>query len=323
MHVSDDNPWARWVWRMVGDRPISALAGKDLLGEHWKALCTLVPLYRSISKVELGDGARSGFWLDEWLSLGALNVAMPALYSHATNVYASVRVVLRSGLSTALIPRLTAVAEGERRRLGPLLDAMHLTSAPDVRVLTRCRKTSGGLRSTELYKLVCFGGVQAPLASFVWGCHAPARVKFFGWLLSLGRIKTRDTLLHKNILAQGDAGCPLCPIALETAQHLVFGCPFAQGFWASVGVVFCPGAVPDNMMNPACHPGIPERSAATFLLLCCWQLWKHRNGVVFNGDSPSLPAVRSKCRDDATFWRARLSATAKDDVDIWLGRLQG
>jgi hypothetical protein len=33
--------------------------------------------------------------------------------------------------------------------------------------------------------------------------------------------------------------------------------------------------------------------------------------------------MKIKCRDDATFWRARLPAIAKEDVDIWLGRLQG
>jgi hypothetical protein len=73
-----DNPWARWVWRVARDRPASALAARNLPGGHWKALCDLVPLYRSISKVHLGDGG-CGFWLDGWLPLGALHAAMPAL----------------------------------------------------------------------------------------------------------------------------------------------------------------------------------------------------------------------------------------------------
>jgi hypothetical protein len=145
-------------------------------------------LYRSISKVQLGDGGRCGFWLDEWLPLGALHAAMPALYSHATDVHVSVRDVLRLGLPTVLVPKLSTAAEAERRRLAAILDNVRLDGGPDVRVLTRCGSPSGGLRSAELYKLVRFGGVQAPLAPFVWDSHAPARVKFFGWLLSLGRI---------------------------------------------------------------------------------------------------------------------------------------
>jgi hypothetical protein len=106
---------------------------------------------------------------------------MPALYSHATDVHVSVRDVLRLGLPAVLVPRLTTAAEAERQRLAAILDNIRLDGGPDVRVLTRCGSPSGSLRSAELYKLVGFGGVQAPLAPFVWDSHAPARVKFFGW----------------------------------------------------------------------------------------------------------------------------------------------
>jgi hypothetical protein len=51
--------------------------------------------------------------------------------------------------------------------LATLLDSVHLNDSPDVRVLTRCGSPSGHLRSAELYKLVGFGGVQTPLASFI------------------------------------------------------------------------------------------------------------------------------------------------------------
>jgi hypothetical protein len=268
-------------------------------------------LYRSISKVQLGDGGRCGFWLDDWLPLGALHAAMPALYSHTTDVRISIRDVLRLGLSTVLVPRLTTAVESERRRLATLLDSVRLNDGPNVRVLTRCGSPSGRLRSAELYKLVGFGGVQAPLASFVWDSHAPARVKFFGWLLSLGRIQTRDSLLQKNILARAAIGCPVCPAVLETANHLVFGCPFAQAFWTSAGVCFDQNSTVEAMLDPACCRGVPERSLPMFLILCCWHIWKHRNGVVFNGDDPSLARVKLRCRDDAVFWRARLPTAAR------------
>jgi hypothetical protein len=160
LHAVDDNPWARWVWWVAGDRPASALAARNLPGGHWKALYDIVPLYCSISKVQLGADGRCGFWLDEWLPLGALHAAMPALYSHATDVHISVKDVLRLGLSTVLVPRLTTVAEAERRCLATLLDSVRLNDTPDVRVLTRCGSPSGRLRSVELYKLVGFGGMQ-------------------------------------------------------------------------------------------------------------------------------------------------------------------
>jgi hypothetical protein len=42
------------------------------VGQHWSALAALMPLYRSISKVVLGDGERIGFWMDDWAGCGAL-----------------------------------------------------------------------------------------------------------------------------------------------------------------------------------------------------------------------------------------------------------
>jgi hypothetical protein len=110
---------------------------------------------------------------------------------------------------------------------------------------------------------------------------------------------------------------------LKTANHLVFGCTFAQAFWSSAGVCFDQNSTVEAMLDPACCRGVPEQSLPTFLILCCWHIWTHRNGVVFNGDVPSLARVKLRCRDDAVFWRARLPAAAKEDVDVWLRRLQG
>jgi hypothetical protein len=42
-------------------------------------------------------------------------------------------------------------------------------------------------------------------------------------------------------------------------------------------------------------------------LLCLWQLWKHRNEVMFNGLQPSLSLLQKDCREDAILWRARPS----------------
>jgi hypothetical protein len=33
---------------------------------------------------------------------------------------------------------------------------------------------------------------------------------------------------------------------------------------------------------------VAPATATTFMLLCCWELWKHRNGVVFRGEQHDL-----------------------------------
>jgi hypothetical protein len=253
--------------------------------------------------------------------MGAICAVFPALFSHAVDMQASVAAVLGRGLDSALVTRLTATATRQRSLLLEAIAGVTLSTGCDTRVLTRCAARDGRLRSADLYKLVCFGGVRAEAASFVWQSRAPSRVKFFGWLLSLRRIQTRDTLLRKNILRADECGCPLCPATLETAQHLVIGCPFAQRFWASVGAPFDADFTIGIVLSDACWPGLPAGSASTFILLCCWQLWKHRNGVVSDSNTPSLHTLRRRCREDAALWLHRLPAARQADVEDWLLRL--
>jgi hypothetical protein len=255
---------------MVGERPLTERSARELPGSHWASLCDLVPLYRSVSTVQLGDGAHCAFWHDNWLPSGALAATAPALYSHTTDAHASVAAVLRRGLDSVLVPRLTATGARERAVVLGLLAAVALSGDADVRVLTRCKTPSGRLRSSELYRLCCFGGVDAPSAAFIWGSRAPSRVKFFAWLLSQARIQTRDTLLRKNILVPAECGCPLCPATLETAEHLILGCPFARQFWLSTGATPHPGDTVRELHSLRPPPRVPARSSSSFILLCCW-----------------------------------------------------
>lgn len=37
-------------------------------------------------------------------------------------------------------------------------------------------------------------------------------------------------------------------------------------------------------------------------LLGMWMLWKHRNDIVFNGATPSLPAILLRIREEGILW---------------------
>ena len=57
---------------------------------HWASLAKLMPVYRAVTAVTLGDGRTTAFWLDSWLPGGALSVQMSSLFSHTTAPTASV-----------------------------------------------------------------------------------------------------------------------------------------------------------------------------------------------------------------------------------------
>ena len=82
----------------------------------------LMPLYRSLSRVIVGDGRMTAFWEDHWLPCGPIRTAFPALASHATWREASVWAIRTLGLDAVLVPRLSVAAARERLVLLPLIE---------------------------------------------------------------------------------------------------------------------------------------------------------------------------------------------------------
>jgi hypothetical protein len=281
-----------------------------------------MPLYRSISVAKAGDGRRTSFWLDVWVGSEAIGCRWPVLLSHALDRNATVAAVIGVGVRQSMVPRLTAAGERLLPALLALIDGVSLTSVPDYRVLSRCRKKSGNLDTSAFYKLRTWGGVEVPYHAFVWKNFAPSKVQFFAWLLSRSRVQSRAALLKKKILSAAEAGCPICSDPLETANHIFFGCSFVQRFWAAAGFQFPADADVKLLYRYDAPAAVPKGSACTFTLLCLWNLWKHRNAVVFRGQSPCLPLLLKMCRDDALLWRVRLPEALEQAAAAWLQCLQ-
>jgi hypothetical protein len=283
----------------------------------------LMLLYRSISRPIVGDGRRTSFWEDDWLGVGSLCHAMPALFSHATKPRASVAAVLDKGVRESLVARLTIEDEDELGQVLHLIELVSLSDVPDSRTLIRCAKKGGDLDVGALYALLLTGGVTVPYANFVWDSYAPSKEKFFAWLLVCARIQSRAALLRKHILTAEEAGCAICSAPLETADHLIFGCSFAQTFWSAVGWPL-PSSASVEMLHSYPTPApFGKAAASTFVILLCWNLWKHRNGVVFRHDQPCQSRLLRACREDAALWRSRLPHAIADEAAAWDACLNG
>jgi hypothetical protein len=317
LHTATETSWPSWVWSSLGSNPLAAERGVALRGLHWSALRRLLPLYRSISTVSIGDGKTTSFWFDAWLPVGELSVAFPHLLSFFASPEATVAHVLARGLDAFLAPRLSTTASSQRALLLAALGVVRCTGEPDARSLVRCAAPHGRLRVAELYRLRTFGGVRCPFFDFVWLNHAPPRVRVFAWLLVQHRLPSRTNLHQKTILTEEESNCPLCGEVIETCSHLVFGCPFARSFWDSIGASPPPSLLASDAALISLPRSIPANTSSSFRQLCLWHLWKHRNGVVFQHLAPSLALVRKCCRDDALLWRCRLPLDRRDDVLSW------
>ena len=52
--------------------------------------------------------------------------------------------------------------------------------------------------------------------------------------------------------------------------------------------------------------------------LCCWQLWKRMNGVVFRSENATIRNTLAACSGDVDLWKARLPKKDAAVAQSWL-----
>jgi hypothetical protein len=168
----------------------------------------------------------------------------------------------------------------------------------------------------RLYQLLVDAqGTDSPASKFVWKSKAPPRVQFFAWLLIQGRVQCKANLLKKHVVQE--ATCEVCGATEEMATHIIFQCPFAQGFWQALQFELPEGISTAMLDELSCPAHVPHTQIETLVLLCCWRLWKRRNGVVFRGEHLSKRQLLMECKAGAALWRCRMKTIEASVCDDW------
>jgi hypothetical protein len=312
LHHPGDSAWAQWARTGLD---LANLTGRDAVGAHWDALRNLLPFYRCITSVVLGDGRATSFWDDHWHGSGTLTSTFPSLASHVTGSGASVSDTKRQGIRAQLVPRLSRQAAAELTQVEDILDQLRLSNEPDDRLCPLMTVPGDHkIHTSRVYQAIKNHGIPAAFAKFVWSNRTPPKVQHFCWLVVQDRIKCRTNLKRKHILE--DDTCPICDADPETATHLLLTCPFSLQLWNKFGI--------DVSSLQACtiwnidRPGhIDALHFETLVHLICWMLWKHRNGVVFNNLPPSASRLAATFRDAAHLWQHRFPAAERSVVEQW------
>ncbi|KAK1683606.1 hypothetical protein QYE76_044454 [Lolium multiflorum] len=202
-----------------------------------------LPLYRSITRVTIGDGRSTSFWLDRWLPGSPLVDRFPAIYSHSTRLHASMSTVAALGLD--LQPHLSSVAEAELLLIHRIIDDTRLGGVPDDRFIES--PSTPRLCSWEAYRMLSPPRPQDASACISWSLRLPTKLKIFVYLLDIDRLSTRANLFYKSS-APSDI-CDACP-AVETRRHLFFDCHLATFIWSRLDVPIPPGSSPFGTSDP-------------------------------------------------------------------------
>ncbi|CAM0943845.1 unnamed protein product [Alopecurus aequalis] len=188
---------------------------------------------------------------------------------------------------------------------------------PDSRSLSLCGTADERLKTSALYKLHMLDGELFPQHDLIWRSRAPTKVKFFAWphpvpLEPATQEHPRRRLQRLPHLRCRSGNSCSCGVRV----------PLARQLWLALGATRTLACQVGEASTCPLPPSAPPKRASTLRLLCLWHIWKHRNGVVFNGLALSLATARKNCRSDAALWRVRLPSEQRPDVDLWLAYLQ-
>lgn len=129
LYSDEGSSWAKWVHKHAD---LSSLKG-DLHGCHWEGIRSLLPLYRAITTVSLGNGKNTSFWHDVWNTEASMAEKFPDLLSHCTDTELSVRQAVHAGLEATLVPRLTLQAQEQLISVNEIMGNLSLTDTEDKR----------------------------------------------------------------------------------------------------------------------------------------------------------------------------------------------
>ncbi|KAE8804930.1 hypothetical protein D1007_18945 [Hordeum vulgare] len=175
----------------------------------WHDIAKGIPLFHNTTKVKVGNGASTFFWIDLWVPTNSITLAarFPTLFSHALRPSASVaRVFSSTTLRLDLAPWLTHAANLEPRSMRSILAIVFLNmQAPDRRT---GRLNGKPLNCKAAYKPMWCGYPVDPLATEIWKNYAPNKCRIFLWLAHKNRLFTNERRFNRGIAAS--PACLLC-----------------------------------------------------------------------------------------------------------------
>jgi hypothetical protein len=144
----------------------------------------------------------------------------------------------------------------------------------------------------------------------VWKTWAPAKCRYFLWLVTQRKCWTADRLARHGL--DHPEKCHLCDQEEETMDHLLSSCIFSRQFWFR----FLQKVTLHDLTPQPTDPsfldwwqrieelalGMVRKGLNSLIILGAWIIWKHRNRCVFDGAAPSLTACLAQAEDERELW---------------------
>ena len=217
----------RWLWQRRSEDP---RPWHELSDESDRVVDAM---FAASIFVELGDGRKALFWTDRWLQGESISDLVPCLSNAVGRQVKKRRTVAEAlqdnqwirDISGALMVQVLL----EYLYIWDLMREVQLDDSRNDRI---CWKwTSDKIFTTSsAYRSFFIGQHPIKGAKILQKMHAPAKCKFFVWLVLHDRCWTADR--RKRCGLQDDDTCVLCNQMSETIDHLLLGCSHEKSFKA-------------------------------------------------------------------------------------------
>ncbi|XP_059450800.1 uncharacterized protein LOC132181566 [Corylus avellana] len=136
----------------------------------------------------------------------------------------------------------------------------------------------------------------------IWKIQGASVVKTFMWQACNNILPTKEVLYKRKIVQE--PSCPICGLANETVDHILWSCPSAKDVWTecSPKISKCASIV-DDFSAIMAH--LLERLDADQLQLMAAtarQIWLRRNSVVFGGELTDPSTIIRWAKDQVENW---------------------
>ncbi|XP_076930863.1 uncharacterized protein LOC143595823 [Bidens hawaiensis] len=158
-----------------------------------------------------------------------------------------------------------------------------------------------------------------------WNNWVPNKVGIHAWSAEMNKIPVLFELVKRGISVR-TAVCPICEDELESAEHLMISCVFAQTLWSAISS-WC--KVPSifafsvkDLLGLHRFLHFPKTKAKTFNAVCMttiWCIWRSRNALVFEGKPINLTNVVGEIKVLSFMWVKNRGKNTSLTWEQWRG----
>ena len=308
-----DVPWVKLIWEAHYHNNDVPHYNRSK-GSFW---CKMYDLFREMTTCDIKSGCTNLLWDDIWNG-DIRKIKYPELHSFTQKESISIKEAkeLENIYNLFQLP-LSIQAHQQFHLLSGELNNIRNSDDKDTWTFNWGNNKN---ITKKIYGYLMNGEDAADTFKWIWKSCCLPRHKFFCWLMLNDRINTCDLLTRKSMHLDSTV-CVLCNNEdYEDMTHLLFTCPFSQGFWWNIGFEWNSDMEINNMIIDAKHRYKIDHFME-IMILGCWSIWNQRNGMIFEG----IPCSINDCKIDFVRYfkmtMLRAKPTLKEGMSSWIDNI--